>query len=57
MHFSTILLILIVTVVVIIEKTLSPRLDKTKEGDLLLWYNIKHNGVKYRKFIKLWGTM
>lgn len=54
MHFSTIILILIVKVIVIIEKTLSPRLDKTSKGETLLWYNIKQNGVKSRKFIKLW---
>ena len=48
MHFSTILLVTIVTITTIIEKTLSPRLDRTKDGDLLLWY-----GRKNRKFIKL----
>jgi len=45
---STILLIAIVTTGVIIEYTLSPRIDKTIEGETLLWY-----GRNKRKFIKL----
>lgn len=53
MYFSTILLVAITIITTIIEKTLSPRLDRTKDGDLLLWYNSKVNGIKERKFIKL----
>lgn len=53
MHFSTILLITITTIAIIVEYTLSPRIDRTKYGDLLLWYNSKVNGIKERKFIKL----
>lgn len=53
MYFSTILLVTLVTVGFIVEKTISPRIDRTKDGDLLLWYNSKVNGIKERKFIKL----
>lgn len=53
MYISTILLVTITTIAIIVEKTISPRIDRTKDGDLLLWYNSKVNGVKERKFIKL----
>lgn len=40
---------IILLIVVIVEATLRPRLDKTREGDILLWY-----GRTTRKYIKLW---
>lgn len=46
---STIIL-LIIGVVVFTEWKFSPRLDKTSDGELLLWYNEKNK----RKYIKLW---
>lgn len=33
-----------------IEWILSPRLDKTSEGDILLWYN----GFDGREYLKVW---
>ena len=45
MNFIIILLVLVLSV----ELHFKPRLDKTREGDILLWYNSGHN----RKYIKL----
>ena len=38
----------ILVVIVLIEGIYRPRFDKTREGDLLLWY-----GKKHRTYIKL----
>jgi len=38
----------LVVIIVIVEIIYKPRLDKTSEGELLLWYGFKH-----RKYIKI----
>lgn len=40
---------IIILIIIISEIIWSPRLDKTIEGDLLLWYNKN----KHREYIKL----
>lgn len=40
----------VVILIFMIEKKYSPRIDVTKERDVLLWYNNKYNN---RYFIKL----
>lgn len=39
----------ILLAVLVIEFTIRPRFDKTKEGNLLLWY-----GIEKRKFLKIY---
>lgn len=40
----------VVILIIVIEKKYSPRIDVTRERDVLLWYNNKYNN---RYFIKL----
>jgi len=41
-------MIWVILIVIVIELAFSPRLDKTRNGDLLLWY-----GRNKRKYIKI----
>lgn len=40
---------ILLTIIIIIELIWSPRLDKTNQGDLLLWYNDKNKKRKWYK--------
>ena len=45
------LIIIIIALIAVIEIELKPRLDKTKEGDVLLWYGkTKRDYKKLGKF-------
>lgn len=41
---------IILGILVFIEARYSPRIDITKDGDILLWYNSRYDGAKYRDY-------